>query len=121
MNTIPPIDDMSVDRLTSSKFKPIASELDVSLAALASILGISKYSVYRKNAQLSPDLSAHLVALNEVLNLANDYFGSHSSSLSWMNTFNRGLTSKPIDLCNSMYGISRIENSILKLMHGMTA
>ncbi|MGJ8629480.1 MAG: antitoxin Xre/MbcA/ParS toxin-binding domain-containing protein [Glaciecola sp.] len=60
--------------------------------------------------------------MNSIWAVAIDYFKTSDGANLWFTTKNRGLGSvTPLSLLNSDKGIARVENSIVKLSHGMTA
>ncbi|WP_363315320.1 MbcA/ParS/Xre antitoxin family protein [uncultured Paraglaciecola sp.] len=53
--------------------------------------------------------------------ITTTYFGSVSRAKKWFAQNNIVLDAKPIELCSTAQGIKQIENSIMRLTHGMTA
>jgi putative toxin-antitoxin system antitoxin component (TIGR02293 family) len=57
-----------------------------------------------------------------MFDFALDYFGSDESTQQWFTTRNLGLGGvTPLSLLHYDYGFQRVENTIIRLAHGMTA
>lgn len=53
---------------------------------------------------------------------ATEHFGSKVKAREWFHYRNMVLGNKtPLEMCNTIIGIRRVENTIVKLEHGMTA
>jgi hypothetical protein len=71
---------------------------------------------------LNAEFSCQRKKLICIMELAVGYFKSQRGARDWFASKNRGLGDvKPIALLNTEKGYERVKNSILKLMHGMTA
>jgi putative toxin-antitoxin system antitoxin component (TIGR02293 family) len=105
----------------------VAEQFGVSQKVISDILGVSIRAVQNKrrakdNEKLGKNVSERLLRLREVMSVAVNYFGSDDGARHWFNTPNIGLGNKPpLLLCDTFLGMDRVENSIQKLMHGMTA
>ena len=104
----------------------LAKRFSVSNKEIAKILGISPRALNKKNLEktdkLDKNISERCINLNNLFNLTVDYFGSEKSAISWFHTNNIGLGFvTPFSLCETFHGMSMVENTIVKLKHGMTA
>lgn len=98
----------------------------VSQKELAEILGVSLQSIKKlnvaKNLPLNKNLSERILRLQEIMYLAHCYFGQDETAMRWFQDVNKGLDyKKPFTVCDTFYGMERVENSLIKLVHGMTA
>lgn len=104
----------------------LAKRFSVSKEDIANILGVSPRTLQKKIAEkthsLDKNLSERCINLNNLFDLAVDYFGSEKSAVLWFHNENIGLGSvTPFSLCETFYGMQRVENTIAKLKYGMTA
>jgi putative toxin-antitoxin system antitoxin component (TIGR02293 family) len=75
-----------------------------------------------KNLPLNKNLSERILRLQEIMYLAQCYFGQDETAMRWFQDVNKGLDDKkPFTVCDTFYGMERVENSLMKLVHGMTA
>ena len=98
-----------------------ATRYSVSLAKLAIMLDINHTDIHIEQLCLSQEQPQQLISLKELMDLAELYFASEIKANIWMRSFNLGLNSIPLDLCDSACGIKRVKNSLNKLLHGITA
>jgi len=104
----------------------LAKRFSVNKEEMASILGVSPRTLQKKSAghdqSLDKNLSERCLNLNNLMNIAIDYFGSKEGAVDWFHTENRSLGSvTPFSLCDTFLGMQRVEEVIVKLMYGMTA
>jgi uncharacterized protein (DUF2384 family) len=99
----------------------VASQYGLSLKVVCKIVGISTSAIYCKQRTLNKNTSEHLQRLEKLMRTTTEYFGCESSARQWFTHLHRGLACRPIEICNTLSGIQRVENSINKLNHGMTA
>jgi len=104
----------------------LAKRFSVSKEDMAKILGVSPRTLQKKSIDkshsLDKNLSERCINLDDLFNVAVDYFGSEKSAVSWFHTENRGMSMvTPFSLCETFHGMNRVENTILKLKYGMTA
>jgi uncharacterized protein (DUF2384 family) len=90
--------------------------------------GINKvcalYGVKRADIKHIVESEANITAdqMFNTFSVALDYFGHKESTQRWFVTQNRGMGSKtPLSLLSHKGGFERVENTIIKLAHGMTA
>jgi uncharacterized protein (DUF2384 family) len=71
---------------------------------------------------VNEDVEHQAQKMNSIWAVAIDYFKTIDGANLWFKTKNRGLGSvTPLSLLNSDKGIARVQSSIVKLRHGMTA
>lgn len=105
----------------------VAEQFGVSQKAIADILGLSIRTLQNRqrskdNRKLDKNVSERLLRLRELFSVADNYFYSKEAAIRWFKTPNTGLGCKPpLLLCDTFFGMDMVENSIQKLMHGMTA
>jgi putative toxin-antitoxin system antitoxin component (TIGR02293 family) len=105
----------------------IAEQFGVSQKAISDVLGISIRVVQNKrrakdNRKLDKNVTERLLRLHKLLFTAVCYFGSNDSAKHWFNTPNVGLgNTPPFFVCDTFLGMDNVENTIQKLVHGMTA
>lgn len=105
----------------------IANRLQVSQKVVADILGISIRGIQQKKhtdtpTKLDKNISERVLRLNEVIAVAHFYFGQDEQVARWFNTPNPGFDMvNPIMLCDTFLGMDRVDNTLQKLIHGMTA
>ena len=104
----------------------LSKRFSVSKEEMANILGVSSRTLQKKTAgkthSLDKNLSERCINLDNLFNLAVDYFGSEKSAALWFRKENMGLGSvTPFSLCETFHGMHSVENTIIKLKYGMTA
>jgi uncharacterized protein (DUF2384 family) len=107
--------------LDAKLFRVTASLYSLSLLELASVLNIPQAIVYRKRLKVSFSQANHLDCLKTLIELAIQYFGNEEAANYWLRSFNIALNARPLSLCRTNEGIDQVKNTVLKLMHGMTA
>lgn len=115
-----------LDGVNVTEVGVLAKRFSVSKEEIANVLGISIRTLQKKSAEkthkLDTNLSERCINLNNLFNLTVDYFGSEKSAASWFHTENRGLgLVTPFALCETFHGMHRVENTVVKLKHGITA
>lgn len=115
-----------LDGVSVSNVSVLAKRFSVSMKELSYILGISERTLQKRKSEvgykLDKNLSERCINLNNLFSFAVDYFGNEKSAAIWFQTENTGLGSvTPFSLCETFYGMSRVENTLVKLKHGMTA
>jgi uncharacterized protein (DUF2384 family) len=113
--------DINAECVPASMVRVVATRYGLSLKVLGKLIGIGTSAVYRKQGTLDSNISTHLLQLDRLMKIAIEYFGCEPNARAWFFQYNRGLVSEPIKLCGNWHGINRVENSLMKLMHGMTA
>lgn len=107
----------------------------ISKEQVATVLGISKRRIDQleqmrvaqkkagsKAKGLNKDSTERAFMLAHSFLKAVAYFGSEENARKWFHTKNLSLGDKtPFETCITLFGIRRVENTILKLQHGMTA
>ncbi|WP_412971328.1 antitoxin Xre/MbcA/ParS toxin-binding domain-containing protein [Glaciecola sp. MF2-115] len=109
-----------------AKVDVLAKRFSVSIEEMANILGVSPRVLQKKSAGkthiLDKNLSERCINLDNLFNLAVNYFGSENSASLWFRNENIGLGSvTPFSLCETFFGMQCVENTIIKLTYGMTA
>ena len=104
----------------------LTKRFSVSKEEMANILGVSQRTLQKKSAGkthiLDKNLSERCINLDNLFNLAVNYFGSEKSASLWFHNENIGLGSvTPFSLCETFHGMQSVESTIIKLKYGMTA
>lgn len=112
--------------LPVSRIDSIATTLQLSKQAVADILGVSTRSIQRKqltpDGTLTPKQSEHAIAIEKLIYDANQYFKSPEKTQLWFNTTLLVLNHcKPIDLLDTITGITLLSDELNKLKYGMLA
>jgi putative toxin-antitoxin system antitoxin component (TIGR02293 family) len=115
--------DVNIARLANE----LAAQFDTSETAILVSLGIHPDALLPKKTKCDLDISKNgsycrLLQLQQLMSLAISYFGTQHNARHWFDQINIGLGQRsPISLCSTSLGMDKIENSIQRLMHGMTA
>lgn len=105
----------------------MAEQFGVTQKVIADLIGISVRAFQQKrqaniNQKSNKNVTERILKMRELMSVACMYFGDEQNARYWFNTPNIGLIGvAPILLCDTFLGMSRVENSIHKLLHGMTA
>ena len=105
----------------------VAEQFGVTQKIISDLLGVSLRAIQNrrrgKNSdKLDKNASERILRMRELMSVGIGYFGNEDNTRHWFNQANTGLGDvTPISLCDTFLGMERVENSIQKLMHGMTA
>ena len=108
-------------KISSQSIRDVAAYFDLSLKALANVIECNPAQIYNNPNRLSSASAQHILQLSHLMCITTTYFGSVSRAKKWFAQNNIVLDAKPIELCSTAQGIKQIENSIMRLTHGMTA
>lgn len=71
--------------------------------------------------ELNTGLSEHLIQLFELFDKGMDTFGSLEEFKNWLPHQNIGIDAVPMDLLDTLTGISMIKNELIRIDYGVTA
>jgi len=75
----------------------------------------------KKGKELNTGLSEHLIQLFELFDKGMDTFGSLEEFKNWLPHQNIGIGAVPMDLLDTLTGISIIKNELIRIDYGVTA
>lgn len=104
----------------------LSKKLRINKQEFANTLGVSSKALQKKSADakqsLDKNISERCLNISILVDFVADFFGNEDAAITWLHTENRGLGYvTPFSLCDTFYGMQRVENAIIKLKHGMTA
>ena len=104
-----------------SALESIASQLDLSVPQLVSILKIPSRSLReKKDNLLSPAASAHLMKLAELVARGKEVFGKEERLKAYLQSPIPALEGKkPVELLGSVMGIQLILDEFIRIEHGV--
>jgi putative toxin-antitoxin system antitoxin component (TIGR02293 family) len=96
--------------------------LDLPLATMATVLGMSRATLHRRKIQgkIDQDESERLMRYQRLLKKAEDVFGDADSARTWMTTKQPGLgTAVPLDFARTEIGAREVENLLGRIEYGV--
>ena len=70
---------------------------------------------------LNPGLSEHILQLFELFDKGLDTFGTLDEFKSWLRHYNIGIDATPIDMLDTITGISIVMSELIRIDYGVTA
>lgn len=114
--------ELSRKGLTMKQLREILKFTNLSLKELSSILSISERQLtrYKDDKILRIDISAQLIQIAELYEFGYEVFENEEKFQKWMKSKIRALGyQKPINLLDTPFGISEVQNIIGRLEHGV--
>ncbi len=114
--------ELSRKGLTMKQLREILKFTNLSLKELSSILSISDRQLtrYKDDKILRIDISAQLIQIAELYEFGYEVFENEEKFQKWMISKIRALGyQKPINLLDTPFGISEVQNIIGRLEHGV--
>jgi len=96
--------------------------LDLPLATMATVLGMSRATLHRRKIQgkIDPDESERLMRYQRLLKKAEDVFGDVESARTWMTTKQPGLgKAAPLEFARTEIGAREVENLLGRIEYGV--
>ncbi|PYK78472.1 MAG: hypothetical protein DME38_10650 [Verrucomicrobia bacterium] len=96
--------------------------LDLPLATIATVLGMSRATLHRRKIQgkIDQDESERLMRYQRLLKKAEDVFGDVESARTWMTTKQSGLgKAVPLDFARTEIGAREVENLLGRIEYGV--
>lgn len=96
--------------------------LDLPLATMATVLGMSRATLHRRKVQgkIDQDESERLMRYQRLLKKAEDVFGDIESARTWMTTKQPGLgKAVPLDFARTEIGAREVENLLGRIEYGV--
>lgn len=96
--------------------------LDLPLATMATVLGMSRATLHRRKVQgkIDQDESERLMRYQRLLKKAEDVFGDIESARTWMTSKQPGLgKAVPLDFARTEIGAREVENLLGRIEYGV--
>jgi putative toxin-antitoxin system antitoxin component (TIGR02293 family) len=99
----------------------LAKEMSLPLKDFAGFLPVSERTIrrYKSSQRLSPNVTEHLIKIAELYTKGLDVFENKEKFLHWLDTDNKILSSKPIQLLDTITGINLIIDELGRIEHGV--
>ncbi len=100
----------------------LAANLDFSIRALASLLGVAERTLQRKGDSdlLDGATTEQLLQIAEAFSRGSEVFGSAASFREWTETSNKALGGKkPLELLSSRFGAQMVLDLLGRIEHGV--
>ena len=99
----------------------LAREMSLPLKDFAVFLPVSERTIrrYKDSQRLSPNVTEHLLKIAELYTKGVDIFGKKEKFLHWLNTENKFLLPKPLKLLDTITGISKVLDELVRIEHGV--
>ncbi len=96
------------------------NQAELDYETLARMLHVTKATLFRRgNNPFDSSLSERLMALRDLYSYGYSVMGSRQSFNGWMKSDNVALQRRPIDLTDTLYGISEIKNVLGRIEYGV--
>jgi putative toxin-antitoxin system antitoxin component (TIGR02293 family) len=114
--------EASRDGITKRVFQQIRSFTGLSSQYFAAFTHVGIRTVQRKkaNEKISPEASERAVLIGKLFFRGEEVFGNKEKFQSWMNSNIPGFNGKkPKEMLDTITGISKIEDELIRIEHGI--